>query len=127
MIWALLGAHLLGCIVIALAGSRLGRLSFWVAAIPTSLTAVWGATRLGADYVATAEYDWVSGLDLAIGFQVDQVAAVMTLLVSGIGALVFIYAAGYFGPEAKGLGRFAATLLAFSTAMLGLVWAETVW
>ncbi|MFN3218264.1 MAG: hydrogen gas-evolving membrane-bound hydrogenase subunit E [Acidimicrobiales bacterium] len=127
MIWALLGAHLLGCIVIALAGARLGRLSFLVAAVPTSATAVWGATRLGADDVATAEYDWVSGLDLAIGFQVDQVAAVMTLLVSGIGALVFIYAAGYFGPDAKGLGRFAATLLAFSTAMLGLVWAETVW
>ncbi len=127
MIWVLLGAHLIACAVIAFAGTRLGRGSFAVAAIPTSITAIWGAGQLGADSVTTAEFVWVSGLDLTIAFRVDQVAAVMTLLVSGIGALVFIYAAGYFAADAKGLGRFAATLLSFSAAMLGLVWAETVW
>ena len=70
---------------------------------------------------------WVDGLDLAMTFRVDAFVEIMTLIVSGIGVGVFVYAYGYFAPGDASTGRFATTLLAFSTAMLGLVWSDSVW
>jgi multicomponent Na+:H+ antiporter subunit A len=92
-----------------------------------AVTAVWSATRLGSSDVITAGFQWVPGLDVAIEFRVDAMGALLSVLVSGIGALVCVYAYGYFSPSATSIGRFAATLLAFSTAMVGLVWANSVW
>ena len=127
MIFGLLVLHVAVCVVLACAGRRLGRSSLLVAAVPPACSALWGAARLGAGPPATADVTWVSGLDLAMTFRVDAFAGIMTLIVSGIGVLVFVYALGYFGPGAAHTGRFATTLLAFSTAMLGLVWADSVW
>ncbi len=73
------------------------------------------------------ELTWVGPLDLTIALRLDAFSSLIALLVSGIGVLVCIYAAGYFSSSAQGVGRFAATLLGFSTAMLGLVLANTVW
>ncbi len=73
------------------------------------------------------EIVWIEGLDVALRFRTDSLALAMTVLVSGIGALVFVYASGYFAPDARAGVRFPASLLAFSTSMLGLVWADSVW
>ena len=127
MIFSLLVLHVAVCVVLACAGRRLGRSSLLVGAVPPAFSALWGAARLEAGQPATADLTWVSGLDLAMTFRVDAFAGIMTLIVSGIGVLVFVYAFGYFGPGAAHTGRFATTLLAFSTSMLGLVWADSVW
>ncbi len=127
MIWTLLFLHVFVILGIAVAPSSLGRWVFGLAALPPLATVIWGATTLGAETAPVAERAWVSGLDLSLRFEVDPLAGLMTLLVSGIGAGVFVYAAGYFSAGAEGLNRFAATLLAFSTAMLGLVWSDSVW
>jgi multicomponent Na+:H+ antiporter subunit A len=127
LIWFLLALHACVCVALASVGRRLGRRSLWVAAVPMVLTAVWSATRLGSDDAVTTGFEWVPGLDLAFEFRVDALGSLLSLLVSGIGALVCVYAVGYFSPTAASMGRFSATLLAFSTAMVGLVWAESVW
>ena len=127
MIWFLLALHVVTVVVLAFATSRLGRSALWVAAIPMAVTSVWSITRLGADDAIIAGFQWVPGLDVAIEFRVDALGSLLSVLVSGIGALVCIYAYGYFSPSAGGVGRFAATLLAFSTAMVGLVWSDSVW
>ncbi len=127
MIWALLAAHVSGCALLAAVGNRIGRSALWVAAIPPALTSAWALGRLGDDGEISADATWVAGLDLSLAFSVGPFAALMTLVVSGIGVAVFVYSAGYFSPDAPGLGRFATTLLAFSAAMLGLVWADHVW
>ena len=127
MIFGLLLLHAAVCVLLACAGRRLSRHSLLVGAVPPALSALWGAARLGDSLPATADLTWVSGLDLAMTFRVDAFAGIMTLIVSGVGVLVFVYAFGYFGPGAAHTGRFAATLLAFSTSMLGLVWADSVW
>jgi len=44
-------------------------------------------------------------------------------LITGIGLLVFLYSAGYFGAATKGI-RFYLPLLAFEAAMLGVVLAD---
>jgi multicomponent Na+:H+ antiporter subunit A len=127
LIWILLALHAVVVVALSFVGGRLGRRSLWVAAVPMTLTAVWSATRLGTSDVVTAGFQWVPGLDLAVDFRVDAMGSLLSVLVSGIGALVCVYAFGYFKPGAASMGRFAATLLAFSTAMVGLVWADSVW
>jgi multicomponent Na+:H+ antiporter subunit A len=127
VIWALLIAHLAGCGLLAAVGDRLGRRGLLVAALPPAATLAWAASEIGEPEPATARLTWVDGLDLELAFGVDAFAGLMTLLVSGIGVLVFVYAFGYFSPGTDGLGRFATTLLAFATSMLGLVWSDSVW
>jgi multicomponent Na+:H+ antiporter subunit A len=127
LIWFLLALHAVMVVAIAFFGRALGRASLWLAALPMAVSAVWSATRLGSSDVITAGFQWVPGLDVAIEFRVDAMGSLLSVLVSGIGALVCVYAYGYFSPSAQGIGRFAATLLAFSTAMVGLVWANSVW
>ena len=127
MILGLLVLHIAVCVLLAAASRRLGRNGLLVGAVPPAVTAVWACTRLGDHQPESAHLAWVPGLDLAMTFRVDAFVDVMTLIVSGIGFGVFVYAYGYFAPSADGTGRFAATLMAFSTSMLGLVWADSVW
>ena len=99
-----------------------------VAAVVPAITAVWAVVLLATNQdPTTVELNWVGGLDIGFRFRADAVSLMMTLLVSGIGALVFVYASGYFSPGAAGGTRFPASLLAFSTAMLGLVWSDSIW
>ncbi|MDH3707014.1 MAG: proton-conducting transporter membrane subunit, partial [Acidimicrobiia bacterium] len=127
MIWTLLGAHVVIAAVVGAVGHRWGRRAFVIAALPPALTAAWAGWRLGEPKAATGEVSWVDGLDLEVAFAVGPLAALLTVVVSGIGMLVLVYSAGYFTAGSDGLGRFAATLLAFSAAMVGLVWADSVW
>ena len=131
MIWVLLAMHVIAIPAIALTTARVGRIGLLIGTIPTTATALWAGSRLASDSNATnpptAAIEWVSGLDLSFAFRVDSLSVLMTLLVGGIGSLVFLYAYGYFSDAAKNIGRFGATLMAFATSMQGLVWADSVW
>ena len=65
-----------------------------------------------------------------ITFRFDALAAIMSVLVLGIGALVLFYCAEYFhhhdGHTEKRLPSFAAELVAFSGAMFGLVVSDNM-
>ncbi|SCL30775.1 multicomponent Na+:H+ antiporter subunit A [Micromonospora nigra] len=69
-------------------------------------------------------YPWIPQLGLDIALRATTLSWLMTLLVGGIGALVLVYSARYFHPGSLGLARFAAVLVAFAGAMLGLVLAD---
>ncbi len=128
MIWWLLSAHLIGVVGAVVAGRTSMRSGLLVAAIAPAATSFWATSRLVGDVAPTThELVWVEGLDLTIRFRADSLALLMTLLVSGIGTLVFVYAVGYFSPTAAGGTRFPASLLGFSTSMLGLVLSDSIW
>lgn len=127
MIWFLLLLYVAGCGLIAAFGSRLGRNSLWIAAIPMATTAVWSVTMLGSSSVTETGIAWIPDLDVSLLFRVDALSALLSLMVAGVGVLVCIYAVGYFSAGASGMPRFAATLLGFAGAMVGLVWADSVW
>lgn len=127
MILWLLGIHIAGIALAALAGARSIRTGLAAASIAPAITAVWAIDKLASDGPeSTAELTWVEGLDLGFRFSTGPLATLMALLVSGIGALVFVYATGYFGAGTRN-GRFPASLLAFSASMLGLVLADSIW
>ncbi|WP_082599164.1 Na+/H+ antiporter subunit A [Yonghaparkia sp. Soil809] len=69
---------------------------------------------------------WVPQLQLTLDLVMDPLSWVMTLVVTGVGALVLLYCAAYFRSDSEGIGRFAATLTAFAGAMYGLVLSEDV-
>jgi multicomponent Na+:H+ antiporter subunit A len=91
-------------------------------------TVAWAATQAGRvlDRDPVVEtWSWLPSLGLEATFRLDAFSLLMVGLVSGIGVLVFVYADAYFSMR-PGLGRFAATLVAFSGSMLGLVLADNL-
>ncbi len=64
---------------------------------------------------------WIPGLDVELAFRMDTLSWALSLLVTGVGALVLVYCARYFRPDDPDLGRFAGVLVAFAGVMYGLV------
>jgi multicomponent Na+:H+ antiporter subunit A len=120
----------LGAAIVA-AGDRVNRRGFAVAALAPVATLAWLLPRLG-DLIAggsggtayTQRIEWVAGLDLTLDLRVDAFAAVMLLLVSGIGLAVCVYALGYFSSPKAGVARLAGLLTMFAGAMTGLVTSD---
>ncbi len=66
---------------------------------------------------------WVPALGIDLAFRLDGLALAFALLICGIGAMVFLYAATYFRDDRR-LAALLLTLMAFAVAMLGLVTAD---
>jgi multicomponent Na+:H+ antiporter subunit A len=102
--------------------SRPGR---WLAASVPAASFVYFlmlVPRIGDGEVVTFSRDWAPTLGIAFALRVDGLSLLMALLVSGMGALVVLYAGAYFQGK-PGLGRFMAYLFGFMASMLGLVLA----
>lgn len=69
--------------------------------------------------------EWLPALGLSFGFRMDGLAWLFALLISGIGALVVLYAAYYLDANDPAR-RFFLFLLAFMGAMLGIVLADNL-
>ncbi|WP_438388438.1 hydrogen gas-evolving membrane-bound hydrogenase subunit E [Actinopolyspora saharensis] len=124
---ALVVAHLLVSFVLPGLAGRHTRIAFGVAALPPAAALAWvlshsGAVLSGAGPVEVV--NWAGTLGLGFAFRLDSLALVMTLLVSGIGALVLLYAGWYFERGSDEARRSAPLLLAFAGVMLGLVLAD---
>ena len=119
----LLAAHALAALFAPWAVRQWGRSALYGLAVVPAGTLGWALTQF--DQIRTGavveSHPWVPELGLGLSFRLTTLPWLMVLLVSGVGTLVLIYSARYFHAEEAGLGRFAATFLAFSGAMFGLV------
>ncbi len=70
-----------------------------------------------------AGIDWAPSLGIGLSFMLDGLALIFALLITGIGALIFLYATGYMGRDRQ-FGRFVLFLFLFMLSMLGLVLAR---
>ena len=118
------------CAIVAFAcgglGRRLGRNVFLLGALAPAALIVWLLTAIDSPKDVVVEtVTWLPALGLDLGFRLDGLSTLMTLLIGGIGFLVFLYAWRYFGAR-EGLGRFAAYLVGFAAAMFGLVVADNL-
>lgn len=107
----------------------LHRRAFLVLALAPTAAFVWAITQspvvAGPEAAFVDEtYTWVSSLGLDLSFRLTTLSWAMTLLVSGVGALVLCYSAYYFREGDTDMWRFSAVLTAFAGAMLGLVLAD---
>ena len=72
-----------------------------------------------------AQTPWVPEIGLNLGLRLDGLALMFSLLITGIGALIVLYAAYYLGPDDPA-GKFYALLMLFMAAMLGVVTSDNL-
>jgi NADH-quinone oxidoreductase subunit L len=108
--------------VIGITGSGVIGLSFLI-----SLAAFFETLALPVEHRQTIInlFSWikVSGLDISIAYQVDQLSLVMALIVTGVGFIIHIYSIGYMHGD-KSFWRFFAYLNLFIFAMMNLILAD---
>ena len=139
-IFIVLGLPLLGFMIQAFLGGMIVRkvgpaigkkVMGWLAVLPVAISF---ALAAGITYqlaqqppssrgvVPIALFDWISIASLRIPFElvVDPLSMTMTLVITGIGALIHLYATGYMSEE-RDYTRFFTYLNLFIAAMLILV------
>ncbi|GAA4809129.1 Na+/H+ antiporter subunit A [Actinomycetospora chlora] len=122
-------AHAVAALVAPALVRALDRRAFPLLALVPAVSFAWILVQLPdvlAGRVPVEVVPWIPALDVSLAFRLDALAATVSLLVTGVGALVLLYCTRYFSVGARGLGRFAAVLTAFAGAMLALVWSDDV-
>lgn len=124
----------LGFLTLVLAGGRLSRpLIPWVGigcvAVSALLVALIGTEFLNGDRhpfrLLLGHWMEVDDLSVAFGFYLDALSMTMLFVVTGVGFLIHVYAAGYMASDA-GYARFFAYMNLFVAAMLVLVLADNL-
>ena len=118
----------LGALLVALQPSQARQAPAWTAGA-VALAAFGLVLNAGPDILAgqvlAASVPWVPTLGLDLGLRMDGLAWLFAGLITGIGALVVLYAAWYLDP-ADPARRFYVFLLLFMGAMLGVVLADNL-
>lgn len=98
-----------------------------VAAFFCALGQFIGFMQAGGEAQIHFGFDWLSAGSFKAPFQLifDRLSGLMTLIVTGIGSLIHIYAGGYMHEE-KGVSRFFAYLNLFVFMMLLLVLGDNL-
>lgn len=73
----------------------------------------------------TKSYQWVSSIGVNLDFNLDGLSLLFTLLITGIGTLVYIYTSYYLKGHVY-LDRFYGYLSMFMGSMLGLVLSDNI-
>ncbi|MCV7192556.1 Na+/H+ antiporter subunit A [Mycolicibacterium brumae] len=128
---AVLFAHAVAAAVAPLLVNRWGRRAFYPLALVPLLSLIWvGANWPAGHDTQTVSIPWVPELSMDIELRFDSLAALMSVLVLAIGALVLFYCSDYFHHHdehiEKRLPSFAAELVAFSGTMFGLVCSDNL-
>jgi multicomponent Na+:H+ antiporter subunit A len=129
MISTLLALSLAGSCAAYPLGRRVGgRASGWLLALlPAGLFAAFlrFAPAIEAGRVITERRAWAPTLGVELALRLDGFSFLFCLLITGIGALVVVYAGAYLNGEPDGeRARFLALVLFFMTVMLGAVLAD---
>lgn len=124
MLFAVLAGFLLAFLLFSFAHLLKGFLWRMLSLLPLSLF-VWFLTKGLQGGIPEESHDWIPSLGIALSFRLDGLALIFTLLITGIGTLVFAYASSYLKGH-RYLGRFYAYLSLFMGSMLGLVLSDNV-
>jgi len=132
-IWLIPLLPLAGAAVNLFLGKRLGKAAGWLAAglvaagFVVAVAALFDLLSLPADqrvHVVDA-FDWISvgSFSVDVAFRADPLSMTMTLVVTGVGALIHMYAIGYMEHDPR-FGTFFAYMNLFVFFMLMLVLAD---
>lgn len=117
----------LGAVVAPAAVRRFGHNAAWPLALFPGLAFLYFAAFLPA--IASGQsieggFDWAPSLGLRFSWLLDGLSLTFALLITGIGALIVLYAGGYLKGHAD-QGRFFSFIFLFMGSMLGLVVADS--
>ncbi|AYJ52210.1 Na+/H+ antiporter subunit A [Rhodococcus sp. P1Y] len=117
-------AHTVAAVFAPLLVRWWGRNAFFPLALVPLASLVWVFANWNTEQ--SLDIEWVPGLSMNFDMRFDSLAAIMSLLVLGIGALILVYCARYFEDDEPRLGIFAAEMVAFSGAMFGLITSDNM-
>lgn len=121
-------APFLAAVIAPVISHQAGRAAGWILAIVPAglfLALLTLLPDVAAGVPARFSISWVPALGLDLAFQVDGLALVFALLITGIGTFIFIYSGAYLGNH-RHRGRFMAFLMLFTGSMLGLVLTDSM-
>ena len=128
LVWLIPLFPLVGSLVNALFGRSIGRLAHWIAVPALGLSflttcALFARVWNGETYTG-ALFPWIVAgtFHTAITAHVDQLTAVMLMVVTGVGFLIHLYSAGYMHDDPS-YARFFTYLNLFVFSMVMLVLA----
>ncbi len=124
IIFAVLAGFVLAVIAPWLHRIARGATGWLLALLPAGL-AVYFASLLGSvanGEAITISRPWATGLGINLSFYIDGLSLLFALMITGIGALVIIYAGSYLAGKPQ-LTRFYTLVLMFMASMLGVVLA----
>lgn len=124
----LLSAPFAAALLLAAVPNARPRLAAWIAgggALAGLACVLSMAPAVFAGEVLRFSIDWVPAIGLSFGLRIDGLAWMFALLVTGIGALVVLYAAWYLSDKDPP-ARFYLFLMLFMGAMLGVVTASNL-
>ncbi len=128
VVWLIPLFPLLGTVINAVLGGSIGRRAHWVAVPAVALSfvaacAVFARVWHGETWAGDL-FPWISAgpFKTAVTAQVDQLAAVMLLVVTGVSFLIHLYSIGYMHGD-TGYARFFTYLNLFVFSMVMLVLA----
>ncbi len=125
----LLSAFALVPLILPWLVSRIGARAFYVAALLPTIAfahAIVLAPAVFSRDIPFEEYRWIPALGVSLSMRMDVLSWLLTLVVTGVGALVMLYCRWYFRGKTQGVGQFSAVLLAFAGAMYGLVLTDDI-
>ncbi|MCW5633257.1 MAG: DUF4040 domain-containing protein [Rubrivivax sp.] len=93
------------------------------AALPLAALAGVLVLLLRFDLPVAGAVGWVPALGIRLAWHIDGLAALMLVMITGVGAAVFVYAGGYLAGHA-GQRRLYVLLTLFMAAMIGAVTAD---
>ncbi len=121
----LLAVFLLGSLLMPVLVRWLGAQAFAIAALVPAAAFIHALVMtpqvLDPDSSPYVSIAWIPQLGLNLSMHMDVLGWVLTLIVTGVGALVLLYCRWYFHDDSAGIGQFSAVLLGFAGAMYGLV------
>lgn len=121
---AILLAHAIAAVMAPVCVRFLGRNGFLVLALVPFASLGWVIAHWGTE--VRTHITWAPGLSMNIDMRFDSLAAIMSVLVLGVGTLVLIYCSRYFEDDEPRLPMFAAEMVAFAGVMFGLVTSDNM-
>lgn len=102
-----------------------GKISILASGIPLALFVYFAQfiERISNGEVITQEHPWIPSFGVNLGFTLDGLSLLFSLMITGIGFLVFVYTSSYLKNHPY-LDRFYGYLSMFMAAMLGLVLSD---
>ena len=133
LIWLTIALPLLGVLINGLFGRQLGRTlngiigagTVVLAFLVSLLVAAQVSGLPGPNSTTVKLWDWITigSFDVTLSLLVDPLSMMMALVVTGVGALIHIYAIGYMDHD-KDVSRFFTYLNLFIASMLILVLSD---
>ncbi len=125
--WIILFAPMLACMSIVLFArkSRSASARLAIGAMALSFLGSCAALLRLGEHVLETSLPWIVLPELFIefGLLLDAPAILMSLVVTGVGLMIFIYSIGYMAKD-QGVPRYFAMLALFAFSMLGIVLAN---